>query len=284
MNNSIHILSEDIRNKISAGEVVERPASVVKELMENSLDAGATELTITIENGGHTLIQVLDNGDGIAPEDLPLAVQRYSTSKIKDAEDLFRIDTLGFRGEALASIASVSEMVLHSCDGTHSGGKVIVKDGSISDTEPAPDVDGTQISIHSLFYNTPARRKFLKSPKVELRKIVETIRQLSLGNPHTDVTLIADGKTLLQTRSEDLSDRINSLFDPTYGKNLLKVTMDKGDFSIDGLMGNLNLVRSRPGEQFIFLNSRFIKDRLLNSAVYSGFRSLIKRGEYPFLF
>ena len=282
MSKSIHILSEDIRNKISAGEVVERPASVVKELMENSLDAGATELKITIENGGHTLIQVLDNGDGIAPEDLPLAVQRYSTSKIKDAEDLFRIDTLGFRGEALASIASVSEMVLHSCDGTHSGGKVIVKDGSISDTEPAPDVDGTQISIHSLFYNTPARRKFLKSPKVELRKIVETIRQLSLGNPHTDVTLIADGKTLLQTRSEDLSDRINSLFDPTYGKNLLKVTMDKGDFSIDGLMGNLNLVRSRPGEQFIFLNSRFIKDRLLNSAVYSGFRSLIKRGEYPF--
>jgi DNA mismatch repair protein MutL len=173
-------------------------------------------------------------------------------------------------------------MVLHSCNGTHSGGKVIVKDGSISDTEPAPDIDGTQISIHSLFYNTPARRKFLKSPKVELRKIVETIRQLSLGNPHTDVTLIADGKTLLQTRSENLSDRINSLSDPTYGENLLKVTMDKGDFSIDGLIGNLNLVRSRPGEQFIFLNSRFIKDRLLNSAVYSGFRSLIKRGEYPF--
>ena len=173
-------------------------------------------------------------------------------------------------------------MVLHSSDGTHPGGKVIVKDGTISDTEPAPDIDGTQISIHSLFYNTPARRKFLKSPKVELRKIVETIRQLSLGNPYTDVTLIADGKTLLQTRSEDLSDRIKSLFDPTYGENLLKVTMDKGDFSIDGLLGNLNLVRSRPGEQFIFLNSRFIKDRLLNSAVYSGFRSLIKRGEYPF--
>ena len=195
MRKSIHILPEDIRNKISAGEVVERPASVVKELMENSLDAGATELTITIENGGHTLIQVLDNGDGIAPEDLPLAVQRYSTSKIKTAGDLFRIETLGFRGEALASIASVSEMVLHSCDSTHPGGKVTVKDGTISDTEPAADIDGTQISIHSLFYNTPARRKFLKSSKVELRKIVETIRQLSLGNPYTDVTLIADGKT-----------------------------------------------------------------------------------------
>lgn len=282
MSKSIHILSEDIRNKISAGEVVERPASVVKELMENSLDAGATELTITIENGGHTLIQVLDNGDGIAPEDLPIAVQRYSTSKIKTAGDLFRINTLGFRGEALASIASVSEMVLHSCDETHPGGKVIVKDGIISETEPAPDIEGTQILIRNLFYNIPARRKFLKSPKVELRKIVATIRQLSLGNPHTDVTLIADGKTLLKTRSEDLSDRINSLFDPTYRENLLKVTMDKGDFSIEGLIGNLNLVRSRPGEQFIFLNSRFIKDRLLNSAVYSGFKSLIKRGEFPF--
>ena len=231
MSKSIHILSEDIRNKISAGEVVERPASVVKELMENSLDAGATELTITIENGGHTLIQVLDNGDGIAQEDLPIAVQRYSTSKIKTAGDLFRINTLGFRGEALASIASVSEMVLHSCDGTHPGGKVIVKDGIISDTEPAPDIDGTQISIRNLFYNIPARRKFLKSPKVELRKIVATIRQLSLGNPHTDVTLIVDGKTLLQTRSEDLSERINSLFDPTYRENLLKVTMNTHFFT-----------------------------------------------------
>ncbi len=282
MSGKIHILSEDIRNKISAGEIVERPASVVKELIENSLDAGATELTITIENGGHTLIQILDNGDGISPEDLPLAVQRYSTSKIQTAGDLFRINTLGFRGEALASIASVSEMVLHSCDETHDGGKVIVKDGTISDTEPAPDIGGTQISIRNLFYNTPARRKFLKSPKVELRKIVETIRQLAMGNPHTRITLVADGKTLLQTGCEELAKRINSLFDPTYGKNLLKVIMDKGDFSIEGLIGNLNLVRSRPGEQFIFLNSRFIKDRLLNSAVYSGYQSLVKRGEYPF--
>jgi DNA mismatch repair protein MutL len=282
MSGKIHILSEDIRNKISAGEVVERPASVVKELMENSLDSGASELTITVENGGHTLIQVLDNGNGISPDDLPLAVQRYTTSKIQNVSDLFQIDTLGFRGEALSSIASVSEMVLHSCDGDHSGGKVIVKDGIISDTEPAPDIDGTQISIRSLFYNTPARRKFLKSPKVELRKIVETVRQLSLGNPESNVTLIADGKTLLQTQNEDLTERINSLFDPTYGENLLPVSMDKGDFNIKGFIGNLNLVRSRPGEQFIFLNSRFIKDRLLNSAVYSGFQSLVKRGEYPF--
>jgi len=282
MSGKIHILSEDIRNKISAGEVVERPASVVKELMENSLDSGATELFITIENGGHSLIQVLDNGHGISPDDLPVAVQRYTTSKIQGVNDLFKIDTLGFRGEALASIASVSEMVVHSCDGNHPGGKIIVKDGNISDVEPAPDISGTQISIRSLFYNTPARRKFLKSPKVELRKIVETVRQLSLGNPECSVSLIADEKKLLQTQNETIVERINSLFDTTYGDNLLKVSMEKGDFNVTGHIGNLNLVRSRPGEQYIFLNSRFIKDRLLNSAVYSGYQSLVKRGEYPF--
>jgi len=282
MSGKIHILSEDIRNKISAGEVVERPASVVKELMENSLDSGATELFITIENGGHSLIQVLDNGHGISPDDLPVAVQRYTTSKIQGVNDLFKIDTLGFRGEALASIASVSEMVVHSCDGIHPGGKIIVKDGNISDVEPAPDISGTQISIRSLFYNTPARRKFLKSPKVELRKIVETVRQLSLGNPECSVSLIADEKKLLQTQNETIVERINSLFDTTYGDNLLKVSMEKGDFNVTGHIGNLNLVRSRPGEQYIFLNSRFIKDRLLNSAVYSGYQSLVKRGEYPF--
>jgi len=282
MSNSIHILSEDVRNKISAGEVVERPASVVKELMENSLDSGATELNVTVENGGHTLIQVMDNGCGIAADDLPLSVQRYTTSKIQSADDLFKINTLGFRGEALASIASVSELMIQSFSGKNTGGKITVRDGTISEVEPAPAIEGTQISVSSLFYNTPARRKFLKSPKVELRKIVEIIRQLSLGNPHTNVSLTADGKPLLQTHSEELPHRINSLFDPTYDKNLLKVSLDKGDFSIEGLIGNLNLVRSRPAEQFIFLNSRFIKDRLLNSAVYSGFQSLVKRGEYPF--
>lgn len=282
MRNSIHILSEDVRNKISAGEVVERPASVVKELMENSLDSGATELNVTIENGGHTLIQVMDNGCGIAADDLPLAVQRYTTSKIQSADDLFNINTLGFRGEALASIASVSELEIQSFNGKNTGAKLTVRDGIISEVEPAPAIEGTQISVRSLFYNTPARRKFLKSPKVELRKIVEIIRQLSLGNPHTNVSLTADGKPLLQTHSEGLPHRINSLFDPTYDQNLLKVSLDKGDFSIEGLIGNLNLVRSRPAEQFIFLNSRFIKDRLLNSAVYSGYQSLVKRGEYPF--
>ena len=168
----IKALSEDLRNKISAGEVVERPASVVKELIENSLDAGASDIMIVIEKGGHQTIQVRDNGDGIPAEELPSSILRFHTSKIQTVNDLFSIDTLGFRGEALASIASVSEMSIVSSNGNGEGAELPINNGSPGEVQPAAEIGGTEVTIRNLFYNTPARKKFLKTPRTELRKLL----------------------------------------------------------------------------------------------------------------
>ena len=278
----IHLLSTDLRNKIAAGEVVERPASVVKELVENSLDANATEITIVIEKGGHQLIQVSDNGGGISPDDMNLAVERYTTNKIETIDDLFNINSLGFRGEALASIASVSEMEMTSCINSDGGFAVSILDGEAGEIMPAEPVQGTRIDVRNLFYNTPARKKFLKSQRVEFRQIVAMARRYGLAYPEVAFKLYHDDKEILNIQSESLKERINNLLDPTYSDHLLEVNTVKGDFTISGYVGSLNLVRSRPGEQYIFLNRRFIKHRLLNNAVYSAYQSLLKRGEYPF--
>jgi len=278
----IQTLSTDLRNKISAGEVVERPASVVKELLENSLDAAALEISVVVEKGGQQLIQVRDNGHGIPSNDLPKAVERYSTSKIRTIDDLFQINTFGFRGEALASIASVSEFKIVSSQEDQEGAVITIQNGECSPITPSPMVTGTQITIRNLFYNTPARRKFLKSPRIELRQIIKSLKQAALSHPEVNFKLIADNKEILNVTSESLQERIASLFNPTYQENLLPVHLDKSEYSFSGYIGNLNLIRSRPEDQFIYLNRRFIKNRLLNSAVYSGYKSLTKRGEFPF--
>jgi len=279
---TIYPLSKDLRNKISAGEVVERPASVVKELLENSIDAGSTEIEIALEKGGHQTIQVRDNGCGMAADDLPASVKRYHTSKISELDDLFAINTLGFRGEALASISSVADLSIISSNGNGEGAELPIKSGKLGKVQPAPEIGGTEITIRNLFYNTPARKKFLKSPRVELRKVIDVVRRFGLSYPEVSFSLISDDKKIISVLSESLEERINSLFDKTYRKNLLSITITKGDYTFTGFVGNLNLVRRRPGEQYLFLNRRFIKDRLLNSAVYSAYRSLVKRGEFPF--
>ena len=275
-------LSEDLRNKISAGEVVERPASVVKELVENSLDAGATEITVVVEKGGQQLIQVTDNGCGIPSDELPLAFERYSTSKIGTVDDLFAIDTLGFRGEALASIASVSEVNVVSANGSDEGAEMAILNGETGDVQPAATVQGTSITIRNLFYNTPARKKFLKSPRMEFRKVVEMIRRFALSYPDRAFKLISDNRDILNLQPEDLESRIVHVMDPAYRDQLLPLNYTKGDYSISGFLGNLNLIRTRPGEQYIFLNDRYIQNRLMNSSVYGAYRSLINRGEFPF--
>ncbi|SVA76392.1 uncharacterized protein METZ01_LOCUS129246, partial [marine metagenome] len=279
---TIYPLSKDLRNKISAGEVVERPASVVKELLENSIDAGSTEIEIVLEKGGHQTIQVRDNGCGMAADDLPASVKRYHTSKISELDDLFAINTLGFRGEALASISSVADLSIISSNGNGKGAELPIKSGKLGKVQPAPEIGGTEITIRNLFYNTPARKKFLKSPRTELRKVIDVVRRFGLSYPEVSFSLISDDKKIISVLSESLEERINSLFDKTYRKNLLSITITKGDYTFTGFVGNLNLVRRRPGEQYLFLNRRFIKDRLLNSAVYSAYRSLVKRGEFPF--
>ena len=278
----IKALSEDLRNKISAGEVVENPASIVKELLENSLDAGSSEIMIVVEKGGHQTIQVRDNGIGISSDELPASVMRFHTSKIQTLEDLFSIQTLGFRGEALASIASVSEILIKSNLKDNDGASLFVVDGAHNGVEPAPRINGTEITIRDLFYNTPARKKFLKTPRTELRKVVDIVRRYGLAYPEVAFKLIADGREIFNLKSEKLEERIDHLLDPTYSKNLLPLNVTKGDYSFSGFVGNLNLIRSRPGEQYVFLNRRFIKDRLMNRAVYNAYESLVKRGEYPF--
>ncbi|MFL2994051.1 MAG: DNA mismatch repair endonuclease MutL [Candidatus Neomarinimicrobiota bacterium] len=274
-------LSEDLQNKISAGEVVERPSSVVKELLENSLDADSDQIDIVIEQGGNQLIQVRDNGIGIRNDQLPNAVKRFHTSKLSKLNDLFSIDTLGFRGEALASIASIAHLSILSNQSDEDGAEINVVDGKIGEVIPAPKIDGTQITIQNLFYNTPARRKFLKTPRTEGRKILETVKNFGLSSPQIGFSLIIDGKKVIDLIPENLDERIGSLFDNTYPKNLIPIDISKADFTFTGYIGNLNLIRKRFGEQYLFLNGRYIKDRLLNSAVYSSYQSLVKRGEYP---
>ena len=278
----IHLLSEDLQNKISAGEVVERPASVVKELLENSLDAGSTQIEIVIEQGGHQLIQVRDDGRGIPKNQLPLSVKRFHTSKISKLEDLFRISTLGFRGEALASIASVAHLSIISSNGSDEGAELSIVNGELRELAPAANIDGTQVTIRDLFYNTPARRKFLKTPRTEGRKIIGMVRRFGLSRPNIGFSLTVDGKKVIELFPEKLGERIGSLFDNTYKENLIPINISKADYTFSGYVGNLNLIRKRFGEQFIFMNGRYIKDRLLNSAVYSAYQSLVKRGEYPF--
>ena len=279
---NISCLSEDLQNKISAGEVVERPSSVVKELLENSLDANSNQIDITIEQGGNQLIQVRDNGIGIKKNQLPNSIKRFHTSKLSKLDDLFNINTLGFRGEALASIASVAQLSIISDDGNSGGAEISVIDGQASGIKPAPSISGTQITIQNLFYNTPARRKFLKTPRTEGRKIIEMVKRFGLSNPQVGFSLFVDGKKVINLLIETLPERIGSLFDNTYKKNIIPIEISKADFTFTGYIGNLNLVRKRFGEQYIYLNGRYIKDRLLNSAVYSSYQSLVQRGEYPF--
>ena len=249
----IKALSEDLQNKISAGEVVERPSSVVKELIENSLDANASKIIIVIEKGGHKTIQVRDNGSGISKEELPFAVKKFHTSKIYTIEDLFSIDTLGFRGEALSSIASVSEMSIISRINKGDGYELIISDGKAGKVQPAVDIGGTEITIRNLFYNTPARKKFLKTPRTELRKIVDVVRSFGLAFPESEFKLIADNRDIFHVQPEPLESRIDAMLDPTYSRNLLPLNINKGDYVFSGFVGNLNLVRTRPGEQYFFL-------------------------------
>jgi len=275
-------LSEDLRNKISAGEVVERPASVVKELLENSIDAGATEITVVVEKGGHQLIQVRDNGHGITADGLAQAFLRYTTSKISKVDDLFKIRTLGFRGEALASIAAVSEINVASSVDESAGYQMDLVNGVTDAIKAAPPIGGTEITVRNLFYNTPARKKFLKSATTEFRQIVKMLRRFGLEFPEVSFQLMHNDKTILNLTPESLEERIIALTDPSYRDQLLPVNMIKGDYNISGFIGTLNLVRGRPGEQYLFVNRRFIQNRLLNSAVYAAYESLVKRGEYPF--
>ncbi len=260
MDSRIQVLSNDLINKIAAGEVVERPASVVKELVENSIDAKSSKITVEVQAAGKKLIRVSDNGAGMTKEEIKLALQRHSTSKITNLDDLFNIQTLGFRGEALPSIASVSKMTL----------------------EPNPSGSGVTAKIKELFYNTPARKKFMKSPVTEMGHIGNIVAKYALANPQIAFELISDGKPLLHTAGTvNLRDAIISV----YGLDLFKeLTWGEAEFSfgkISGFISKPTLSRVDKTYEVFFVNNRYIRNFLLNRALEEAYRTLIPNNRYP---
>ncbi len=280
--NDIRLLPSDLINQIAAGEVVERPASVVKELVENSLDAGANHIDILIKDGGKSLIKISDNGCGMGEDNLRISIQRHATSKIGNLSDLSNIHTLGFRGEALPSIASISQLhVMSSTNGTD-GNEILIHGDKVNYFRPVGCVKGTSIQVKNLFFNTPARRKFLKNNESEQRAVTSIVRRFALSYPEVSFSYSINERTVYDLKSGTLKNRLSQIYGKSFSESVLEVFYEKNNYKINGFVGNLSQVKKRQGEQYLFLNGRFIKDRLLNSAVFSAYRSLVARGEFPF--
>lgn len=276
--NKIALLPDALVNKIAAGEVVERPASVVKELLENSLDAGATRLRIDIEEGGRTLIRIVDNGCGIPPEEFPLAFAQHATSKIRTSDDLFAIATMGFRGEALASIASVSHATMTSrTAASEQAFRVEFRDGQLSAPMPAAAPVGTNLEIRDLFYSVPARRKFLRSDSTEFSHITEMVLRIALPNPDVAITLTHNGRTALDLpATSDAKSRVSAALGRELHEQLLPVDFNERGVRVTGFIGQPSLARATAKYQYLFLNGRFIRDRSLLHALKEAYRGLIE--------
>lgn len=278
----IAILSDNIINQIAAGEVVENPSSIVKELVENSIDSGATNVMINIKKGGHELIHVSDNGCGMTNKDLNLAFSRHATSKISKIDDLTKIGTLGFRGEALPSIASVSRIEVKTSVDGDVGHVINIEAGSVINNEKAGSNKGTEIKVKNLFYNTPARKKFLKTPSQELRKITKIVKRFLLSNPNISFIYKSDEKVIYNVHSVNLKERIMQLFGQSYSKDVLNVDTSNKGRSLSGYVGSLNLLQRRRGGQYLFLNGRYIEDDAISKTIRNCYDSTVQRGEFPF--
>ncbi|MEY3219044.1 MAG: mismatch repair protein MutL [Pseudomonadota bacterium] len=283
---SIGLLPPLVANQIAAGEVIERPASVVKELIENSLDAGASEINITVENGGIQLLRVQDNGHGIRGNELALALQRHATSKIQEIQDLMDIQTLGFRGEALASIAAVSRLELKSHFFESETGWTLQING-IQQTPPQPCAHpiGTTIEVRDLFFNTPARRKFLRSPKTEFSHIQEVVKRLALSRFGIRWTLQTEKETVFQLRAAEQEpeylERLQILFGREFAENALKIDTNTSQLRLTGWIGHPTFSRSQPDLQYLFVNGRFVRDKIINHAVKQAYSDVLYHGRYP---
>ncbi|MCO7174770.1 DNA mismatch repair endonuclease MutL [Sporolactobacillus kofuensis] len=275
-------LSEALANKIAAGEVVERPASVVKELVENAIDAEATSVTVEVEEGGLKSIKVTDNGQGFAPEDCQIAFERHATSKIREDADLFHIATLGFRGEALPSIAAVSYLELTTSDGEHPGTHLVLQGGHIIQSGIAQSRKGTEIKVDRLFYNTPARLKYLKSIHTELGKISDVINRMALAYPNVRFTLIHEQKTLFQSNgSGDLSHVLAAIYGVRTAKSAFNFSGESLDFKVEGLAVHPQISRAGRQYVYIFINNRFIKNYPIFNSIMDGYHTLMMIGRYP---
>jgi len=279
----IQVLSEDLINKIAAGEVIERPASVVKELVENSLDAGATSIIVRVEDYGKKLIMVCDNGEGMEEEDAQLAVLRHATSKLKKQDDLFSIQTLGFRGEALASIAAVSKFSLLTKQKWMVGGyELNVEGGMLLGSQVTSSEVGTTIIVRDLFFNTPVRRKFLKSDAVELKHIVEIVSRYALIHPEVAFKLVHnDQELVIAPVVDDLRNNIASIYGVSVAKDLLEVKYDDELIKIRGYIGKPSQARNDKNMQVLFINKRWVKNEDISSAVYEGYHAMLFVNKHP---
>ncbi|EGT3614258.1 DNA mismatch repair endonuclease MutL [Clostridium perfringens] len=282
--NRINILNADTANKIAAGEVVERPSSVVKELVENSLDAGAKNITIEIQNGGESLIKIIDDGSGVHPEDVEKAFNPHATSKIKDTYDIFSINTLGFRGEALPSIASISRVDFKSKIADFDMGKELVISGGEKESLTDCSMNrGTQIEVRDLFFNVPARKKFLKTTARESALINDLVNRISLANPDVSFKLFNNNKKILNTYGNGkLIDVIRTIYGKSTAENLIYFEEHKDTASVYGFIGNDTLARASRNNQSLFVNKRYVKNRSLTVAVENAFRSFNVTGKFPF--
>jgi len=280
------VLLDDLTiNKIAAGEVIERPASVIKEMVENSIDAGATNIVVEIKNGGISFIKIADNGKGIAQDDLEIAFERHATSKIRSADDLNTVTSMGFRGEALASIAAISNVELVSkTQEQQNGYRVVVEAGDILEKEIAPSSVGTTITVRNLFFNTPVRYKFLKKDYTESGYIEDVITRIALVNPHIAFKLINNGKTVIQTNGNgDMKTVVYSIYGKNVAESISPVSYTYEDIKVDGVIGKPEIARSNRSNQLFFVNKRFVRDKVLTSATEQAYKGMIPLGKFGFV-
>jgi DNA mismatch repair protein MutL len=285
MSDLIQLLSDSVANQIAAGEVVQRPASVVKELLENSIDAGSTKIQVIIKDAGKTLIQIIDNGCGMSDTDARMCFERHATSKIKQANDLFNIRTMGFRGEAMASIAAIASVEMKTKKHDEELGVFIRISGSkVEEQEPINCSNGTNISVKNLFFNVPARRKFLKTNSTELKHILETFQNIALGFPDINMKLIHNDDTIFDFNASKIYNRIVNIFGKSISKNLIPIQSSTSMANIKGYIGKPENAKKTGGEQFFFVNNRYMKHPYFYRAVLKAYENILKPGLIPSFF
>lgn len=279
----IQLLPDAIANQIAAGEVIQRPASVVKELMENAIDAGSSQIKLIVKDAGRTLIQVIDNGCGMSETDARLSFERHATSKIRDAQDLFSIRTMGFRGEALASIAAVAQVEMRTRRAADElGVRLVVEASEVKTQEPCQAAPGTSIAVKNLFYNVPARRNFLKANTVEMRHIIDEFQRIAIAHEDLFFSLHHNNEEVMHLPAGNLRQRLVGIFGQAYNKRLVPVGEDTDVIKISGFIGKPEFARKTRGEQLFFVNNRFIRSGYLNHAVVGAYEDLLPKEAFPF--
>ena len=285
MSDIIQLLPDHIANQIAAGEVIQRPASAIKELVENSVDAGATEIEIIVKDAGRTLLQVVDNGKGMSETDARLCFERHATSKLRSADDLFNIRTMGFRGEALASVAAIAHVELKTATAeSMSGTKILLEGSKIIDQSPCSCPKGTSISIKNLFYNVPARRSFLKSENVEFSHILEEFYRIAIIHNNISFSLYHNDKPIFKLPKSTLKSRIVGLLGKSYNEKMVTIEQETDFLKITGYIGKPDIAKKTRGGQYLFVNNRFFKHPYIHNAISRAYQELIPDGYYPSYF